>query len=122
MVTTKTHRSSTASGWSACGSICGHARTGGLPMNLTLVQRSLLEKVAQDNGFDAPVEATDTWLAFSSTQVPLKLWLGAVGEGWCAAFSHPGVAAELAALTSPTAVSPPAGAAAVRQVGDMNQL
>lgn len=91
-------------------------------MALTIVQRSLLEKLAQDNGFDVPVEATDHWLAFSSTQVALKLWLGAVGEGWCAAFSQPGVAAEIAALTSPTAVSLPAGAAASRQVGDMNQL
>lgn len=91
-------------------------------MALNVVQRSLLEKLAQDNGFDALVETTDTWLAFSSTQVPLKLWLGVVGGGWCVAFSQPGVAADLTALTTPTTVSPPAGADEARQVGDLSQL
>ena len=50
-------------------------------MTLPLIQRSLLEKVAQDNGFDVPGEASSEWLSFSSTQVPLRLWLGAVGQG-----------------------------------------
>lgn len=92
-------------------------------MPFTVVERSLIEKLAQDNGFDVPVESTDTWLGFTSTQVPLKLWLGVNGARWCCAFSQPGVAAELASLTEEaTSVQTPNGAAAVRQVGDLTQL
>lgn len=91
-------------------------------MSMSIVQRSLLEKVAQDNGFDVPGDATDVWLAFTSTQVPLKLWLGVVGERWCVAFSQPGVAADLAALSVDTNTPAPSGAVAARQVGDLTQL
>lgn len=91
-------------------------------MTLPLVQRSLLEKVAQDNGFDVPGEASREWLSFSSTQVPLRLWLGAVGPGWCVAFSQPAVAAELVSWTAETSVVLPPGAAAARQVAGLTQL
>lgn len=91
-------------------------------MTLSIVQRSLLEKLAQDNGFDVRDESSDSWLAFTSTQVPLKLWMGVVGEGWCVAFSQAGVASELAALSAETSMPAPAGAAAARQVADLTQL
>jgi hypothetical protein len=91
-------------------------------MKLSIVQRSLLEKVAQDNGFDVFAENADAWLAFTSTQVPLRLWLGAVDDGWYVALSQLGVAEELTTLSAPTAVLPPAGAAAVRQADDLTQL
>lgn len=92
-------------------------------MAFTVVERSLIEKLAQDNGFDAPLESSGAWLGFASTQVPLKLWLAAKEGRWCCAFSHPGVAAELEALSEGAAGVPlPNGAAAVRLAGDLAQL
>lgn len=91
-------------------------------MGLSVVHRSLLEKLAQDNGFDVAAESTDAWLAFTSTQVPLKLWLGYGRAGWLLALSQPGVAEELAGLGTPVGVAPPIGAAAVRLVGDLTEL
>ncbi|MBZ4372328.1 HNH endonuclease [Corallococcus sp. AS-1-6] len=91
-------------------------------MTLTLVQRSLLEKVAQDNGFDVPETAVDPWLSFASTQVPLRLWLGAMDDAWLVAFSQPAVAAELLPLTGETSAALPSGAAAAGRVADLMQL
>ena len=39
-----------------------------------------LEKVATDSGFDRGLLAEGRWLGFSSTQVPLKIWLTAHGD------------------------------------------
>ena len=91
-------------------------------MTLSIVQRSLLEKLAQDNGFYVPGEAAEGWLSFTSTQVPLRLWLGPVGDCWFVGLSQPSVAAELGAITEATQAAPPAGAAAIRQVGDLTRL
>ncbi|MBZ4418133.1 HNH endonuclease [Myxococcus sp. RHSTA-1-4] len=91
-------------------------------MTLSLIQRSLLEKVAQDNGFDVPGASSDLWLSFSSTQVPLRLWLGAEGEVWLVAFSQLAVAVELLPLTGETSAALPSGAVAARQVADLMQL
>lgn len=88
---------------------------------LTIVQRSRLEKVAQDNGFDVPGETTDAWLTFTSTQVPLKIWLGGDDSGWTAGFSQVNVAAEVAALADGS-VPPPDGAGAAVQVGELLKL
>jgi hypothetical protein len=66
--------------------------------------------------------AADDWRSFSSTQVPVRLWLGSVGEGWLVAFSQPAVASELVALTGETATPLPPRTAAARQVADLTQI
>lgn len=88
----------------------------------TVIQRALLEKVAQDNGFDVPKESGANWLAFSSTQVPLTLWLAPFGDHWCCAFSQAAVEAELVSQTTDANLPPPPGAGAARQVADLSQL
>lgn len=91
-------------------------------MSLSIIQRSLLEKLARDNGFDVPGTPDDDWAAFASTEVPLKLWLGAVDDRWCLALSQPAVASELEGLSEGCAVAAPAGAVVVREVADLTQL
>jgi hypothetical protein len=91
-------------------------------MMLTIVQHSLLEKLAQDNGFDVAGATDGDWAMFTSTQVPLKLWLGAEGDRWRCAFSQPAVADELRALATNPAVPPPPSAAAAFEVADLTGL
>jgi putative restriction endonuclease len=88
----------------------------------TLVQTSLLEKVARDNGFDVPGAHSDDWLAFGSTEVPLRIWLVAREERFFIAFSQPAIADELAPPTGDQGVPLPEGAEAVVTVPDWQVL
>lgn len=57
---------------------------------------SRLAKAATDNGFDQEIECEGGWLAFASTQCPLRVWLGALGDAvYVAAFSQENVARTL---------------------------
>jgi hypothetical protein len=76
-----------------------------------------LEKTAVDNGFDQEQPREGMWLAFSSTQAPLRLWLTALNDDvLLAALSMPRVAAALNEYGIPTQVPVPAGAAAALSV------
>ena len=90
------------------------------PSGLT---RTRLEKAAMDNGFDLDLAPAGAWLAFASSQVPLRLWLTALGDAvFIAAFSQANV---VASLTEPGAVftSPlPAAAAGGRGVTSIESL
>lgn len=83
---------------------------------------TLLEKLAIDNGFDRERPREGEWLAFASTQSPLRIWLSAPGEGlFLAALSQSNVAA---ALDLGTTVSPllPRDAVAARGVASLPAL
>jgi hypothetical protein len=84
---------------------------------------TLLEKVAVDNGFDRELPREGNWLAYASTQAPLRLWLSTFSDAlFIAAFSQANVARALAELGS-TVLSPlPTGAAAARSVVDIPAL
>ena len=57
---------------------------------------TLLEKLAVDNGFDRELPREREWLAFASTQSPLRIWLSAPGETlFVAALSQSNVVAAL---------------------------
>lgn len=45
---------------------------------LSPIATTRLEKVAADNGFDLELPGTGEWLAFSSSQTPLHIWLTAL--------------------------------------------
>lgn len=84
---------------------------------------SRLEKAATDNGFDQGLEAVGGWLAFASTQSPLRLWLGiAPDTGFAAALSQLNVYSALGDYGSPTTEVRPEGAAGVRVVPDVPAL
>jgi putative restriction endonuclease len=83
---------------------------------------TLLEKLAVDNGFDRELPHEHEWLAFASTQSPLRIWLSAAGEAlFLAAFSQTNVEA---ALDIGTTASPllPTGAVAARIVTSLPAL
>jgi hypothetical protein len=83
---------------------------------------TLLEKLAVDNGFDRELSREGEWLAFASTQSPLRIWLAAPAEALLlAAFSQGNVAA---ALDIGTAANPllPAVAVAARMVSSLPEL
>jgi hypothetical protein len=95
-------------------------------MPLTAAERTLLEKAANDNGFDlGPIPAGD-WLAFSSSHVPLRIWLtvGTQG-GLLAALSQKNVLKGLAdhgsAVSEPEPPLPD-GAGGARAVPDFKAL
>jgi hypothetical protein len=74
---------------------------------------TLLEKLAVDNGFDRALSREGEWLAFASTQSPLRIWLSAPGEAvFLAAFSQSNVAAALEIGTAASPLLPPAAVAA----------
>ena len=84
---------------------------------------SRLEKAALDNGFDQEAAPPDEWLAFKSTQCPLRIWLSAIGEGeFLAAFSRRDVAEQLAEHGYPIGPPFPAGALAGRATEDIPGL
>ena len=69
---------------------------------------SRLEKAATDNGFDQALAPESDWLVFSSTQCPLRVWLGAFVITMGRTHTHGGKAGaqgSFAALT-PTDVLP----------------
>jgi hypothetical protein len=84
---------------------------------------SRLEKAAADNGFDRELPREPGWLAFASTQVPLRVWLGQFGDAvFLAAFSQLNVARALGeyGMTSPSPL--PSTAVAGRVVPDIPAL
>lgn len=82
-----------------------------------------LEKAAVDNGFDLVREPVAAWLPAGSSHAPLDVWLTVDGDGHpIAALSRGDVAAALADVGAPAAVSLPAGAAAAREVPDVGTL
>jgi putative restriction endonuclease len=82
----------------------------------TAATLTLLEKLAVDNGFDRELAREGVWLAFASTQCPLRIWLSTAGEElFLTALSQGNVA--MALDTGIDAPSPlPADAVAVRAV------
>lgn len=83
---------------------------------------TLLDKLAVDNGFDRELPREGDWLAFASTQSPLRIWLSVPGEELLlAALSQSNVAA---ALDIGTTASPilPAAAVAARMVTSLPEL
>lgn len=84
---------------------------------------SRLEKAATDNGFDREFEREGAWLAFASTHCPLRVWLGALGDGvFLAAFSQQNVARALGEHGNQIATPHPQGAVAVHAVPDVPAL
>lgn len=84
---------------------------------------SRLEKAALDNGFDREVARADNWLAFASTQCPLRIWLGVFNNAvYLAAFSQANVARALGDHGTPIAGPLPSGAQAGRCVKDIPEL
>ena len=94
-----------------------------MTLPLTPAIATLLEKVAVDNGFDRELPRKGNWLAYASTQAPLRLWLSTFSDAlFITAFSQANVARSLAELGS-TVLSPlPAGAVAARSVVDIPAL
>jgi hypothetical protein len=82
-----------------------------------------LEKAAVDNGFDQELPREGDWLGFSSTQCPLRVWLGTFAEAvFVAAFSQQNVARALGEYGTPMAAPLPDGALGGRTVTDIPAL
>jgi hypothetical protein len=74
---------------------------------------TLLEKLAVDNGFDRELPREGEWLAFASTQSPLRIWLSVPGEAlFLVALSQSNVAAALDIGTAASHLLPTAAVAA----------
>lgn len=90
---------------------------------LSPIAVSRLEKAATDNGFDQELDREGHWLVFVSTQCPLRVWLGALGDAvFLAAFSQQNVARALGEYGIPTAAPMPEGAVGGRTVPDVPTL
>ena len=84
---------------------------------LSPIIASRLEKAATDNGFDQQLDREGDWLAFASTQCPLRIWLGTFGDAvLLAALSRENVARALGDYGTPIAAPIPPGAAGGRTV------
>jgi len=84
---------------------------------------SRLEKAAADNGFDQELPRDGQWLAFASTQCPLRIWLGTFRDAvFLAAFSQQNVALALGDYGTPMAAPLPTGAAGGRTVTEIPAL
>jgi putative restriction endonuclease len=92
-------------------------------MNLSPAIATRLEKVAFDNGFDRFVLGPAGWLAFASSQAPLKIWLTQSADGtFIAALSQWNVARALEELGDAINLELPAGAHSARAVTDIPSL
>jgi hypothetical protein len=90
---------------------------------LTPILVSRLQKTATDNGFDQEVGREGNWVAFASTQCPLRVWLAALGDApFLAAFSQQNVARALGEYGASVATSIPKGALDVRVAPDVPAL
>lgn len=90
---------------------------------LSPIIASRLEKAATDNGFDRQLERGRDWLAFASTQCPLRVWLGAHGDAvFLATFSQQNVVRALTEYGTPIAVPIPQDAVDGRAVPDVPAL
>lgn len=82
-----------------------------------------LEKAATDNGFDLERPAVGVWLSFASSQCPLRIWLTAVGDGYCfVGVSQHNVFAALADDAAAFESPAPPEAVGVRGVGTFAAL
>lgn len=91
--------------------------------SLSPVIASRLEKAAVDNGFDQELPREGDWLGFSSTQCPLRIWLGSMGEAvFFATFSLQNVARALGAQGTTMVAPLPPGALGGRIVADVPEL
>jgi hypothetical protein len=85
--------------------------------------RTRIEKVAADNGFDQEHPPDGLWLAFSSTQAPLRIWLTSQGDGvFVVGMSLAHVAAALTEHGAPMEMPLPAGAVAAWSTGSIADL
>lgn len=95
------------------------------PLPTTTASR--LAKAAVDNGFDQELPYTPSdgndWLAFASTQCPLRIWLGTFGKAvYLAGFSQLNVARSLGEYGTPLTSPLPQGALGGRSVTDIPSL
>ena len=82
-----------------------------------------LEKAAVDNGFDRELPRVRDWLAFTSTQTGLRVWLTATDDTlFQAALSQPHVVAGLAEMSQPVETEMPDGAVAGCAVTSIPEL
>ena len=94
-----------------------------MPSALSSTIVSRLEKAAVDNGFDRALSLGGEWLAFASTQSPLRIWLGMTSIGaFAAAFSQQNVSGALGNLGAPLEDVLPAGAVGALVVPDIPTL
>lgn len=92
-------------------------------MTMSLLTQTRLEKAATDNGFDQALASEGEWLVFSSTQCPLRVWLGAFNNAvLLAAFSQHNVSRALGEYGTPMVAPMPKGAAGGRTVPDVPSL
>jgi hypothetical protein len=92
-------------------------------MTIPTLTRTRLEKAANDTGFDLDLPPAGGWLAFGSSQAPLKLWLTALGDSvFLAALSQPNVVSSLTELGTPFTSPLPAGAVGARGVTSVELL
>jgi putative restriction endonuclease len=93
--------------------------------SLSPVQITRLEKVAVDNGFDQEILREPEWLCFASTQCPLRIWLGSIGNSFVVAFSQKNVAQALEQYGNPVVEPLPqsaVGGCAVIDVPSLHRL
>lgn len=90
---------------------------------LSAITVSRLAKAAADNGFDRELANSGGWLAFASTQCPLRIWLGTTSGGaFAVALSQQNVALALGEVGATTDEALPMGAVEARLVVDIPAL
>jgi putative restriction endonuclease len=90
---------------------------------VTTVTATRLEKAAVDNGFDLELPRQGEWLAFASTQSPLRIWLGTTSAGtFAVALLQQNVTGALGNLGAPFEGALPPGAVGARVVPDIPSL
>ncbi len=92
-------------------------------MTISPLIQTRLEKAATDNGFDRALAPVGEWLAFASTQCPLRVWLRSSGDAMVlAAFSQHNVFNALSEHGTPLVAPMPNEAAGGRTVPDAPAL
>jgi putative restriction endonuclease len=92
-------------------------------MTLSPTTTTRLEKAATDNGFDQAFALDGDWLAFGSTQCPLRVWLSTFGDApLLVAVSQLNVARALGEYGTPMVAPLPSGALGGRTVPDVPAL
>lgn len=92
-------------------------------MTFSSLTQTRLEKAATDNGFDQALAPEGDWLAFASTQCPLRVWLCTFGDAvLLVALSQLNVARALGEYGTPMVVPLPRGALGGRTVPDVPAL
>ncbi len=92
-------------------------------MTQSHVDRTRIEKIALDNGFDLSRGEDGNWLGFGTSQSGLRIWVSpADGGGFALAVSRAGVLAASSETGSPYAGDLPSGGVAARTVGDLPSL